>query len=138
MKRILIIEDDTDFLHWLVMALHGNQLHHSATLADAMDMLRRYDFDVVITDLKLPDSAPEKTLALVRACAGNAAVVAITGTMADVTTLAADAAAHKLNLARAEDVTTLVEQAESAKKQKPNFERSVDAVCALALAFAKA
>jgi two-component system, OmpR family, response regulator len=56
-KRILIVEDDADGRHALVrlMIFHGYSIGTAATCAEALELIKTREFDVLLTDISLPD-----------------------------------------------------------------------------------
>ena len=75
MPRILLIEDDP-FCSELVRAhLAGAALHCVRSLGEGLARLAAEPFDVVITDLGLPDSAGIATLEAVQAATGSPVIV---------------------------------------------------------------
>ena len=65
------------------MLRHGDrgfEVTHAPRLADAETELKRTGFDVIISDLTLPDSQGLSTFARLHAVAGNSAIIVISGT----------------------------------------------------------
>jgi DNA-binding response OmpR family regulator len=83
MKRLLIIEDSEDFVSWISLALDADFFTESRhNLKDGIEALTREKFDLVILDLKLPDSSVEATLDQlpgIQTLANCAPVIAMTG-----------------------------------------------------------
>ena len=81
--RILLVEDDPIVAALVRLNLDQAKwgdvsVEHAETLADALARLDRADFDLIVTDLNLPDSAGLDTLdALVRAT--DRLIVVLTG-----------------------------------------------------------
>src|SRR5688572_10975675 len=81
--RILLIEDDPIVAALVRLNLDQAKwgdvsVEHAEALEDALARLRRIDFDLIVTDLNLPDSAGLDTLdALVRAT--DRLIVVLTG-----------------------------------------------------------
>lgn len=63
-RRLLLIEDDRDIARFVSLALEESplELHQAASLAAARALLARLSFDLVITDLMLPDGTAEALL----------------------------------------------------------------------------
>lgn len=76
--RVLLVEDNLDAADALRMALEplGHVVLHAATCADALALAARERFDVVVSDLGLPDGSG---IDIGRALAGRAPVIALTG-----------------------------------------------------------
>jgi DNA-binding response OmpR family regulator len=55
--RVLLVEDDADIrdVFALLIKAEGAQVITAATGQEAIDLARHHDFDVVLTDLGLPD-----------------------------------------------------------------------------------
>ena len=54
-------------------------LTHAASLADGLALLATHPVDAILLDLTLPDSCGLATFTRVHACAGNAAIIVLTG-----------------------------------------------------------
>ncbi len=82
--RVLVIEDDVDHFELLQVRLRrGRGVHHHldhvSTLADARQRLGDANgYDVVVTDLGLPDSRDLETVILLRAAAPATPIVVLT------------------------------------------------------------
>lgn len=91
--KILVIEDDAPFARLLAALLNANGDHHvvesSERLADALDRLATGGFDVVLTDLGLPDSKGLETYRAVRQRAVDVPVLVVSGGDDDALTVAA-------------------------------------------------
>ena len=83
--RVLLIEDDPDYT--LLMNMYINEacgetlryvLESADSLQSGLDLLAREEFDIVLTDLMLPDSRGLETLVKVRAKAPGLPVVVLT------------------------------------------------------------
>ncbi|MDR2128431.1 MAG: sigma-54 dependent transcriptional regulator [Burkholderiaceae bacterium] len=55
--RILVLDDEPDLrtLYELSLLREGHEVRTASTLAEARALLERYEYDVVITDMRLPD-----------------------------------------------------------------------------------
>lgn len=56
-KHILVVDDEPDIRELLeiTLARMGNMTHSAASLGEAHDLLKRYEFDLCLTDMRLPD-----------------------------------------------------------------------------------
>ncbi|HSI61940.1 MAG TPA: response regulator, partial [Candidatus Saccharimonadia bacterium] len=55
--RLLVVEDHRDTLETLEMLLrrHGYEVRTAASIAESLKVAREYDFDVLVSDIGLPD-----------------------------------------------------------------------------------
>jgi PAS domain S-box-containing protein len=76
--KLLLVEDNHDAAETIAMCLeaYGYQVTHVATCADAVRTARQADFDVVLTDLGLPDGSG---IDVGRALSRSVPVVALSG-----------------------------------------------------------
>ena len=86
-KQILIIEDDIAFGKMLTTFLErkGYAVDSSTTGAKAKELMEAGSYDLIITDLKLPDSSGLDLLDHQREVSPNSETIMMTG-YADVTT----------------------------------------------------
>ncbi|MGC2855256.1 PAS domain S-box protein [Novispirillum sp. DQ9] len=81
--RLLLVEDDWADARLLGEHLRGMgerfEMRHAATLADAVDLLGRETFDVVLLDLNLPDARGLEAVHVVREWAEDVPVVVVSG-----------------------------------------------------------
>lgn len=80
--KCLIIDDDPDFADLLVHRLQGADVTIANTRREALDILARRTPDVIILDLRLPDSDPAATMDWIgelKRSAPRAAIVVMTG-----------------------------------------------------------
>lgn len=86
MKRVLLVEDSpTDVLlarHALKL-LGAFECEHVSTLRDAIRALHDGTFDIVLTDLTLPDARGVDAILKIRECAAGAILIACTGSSDD-------------------------------------------------------
>ncbi len=92
--RMLLVEDNPGDVHLIRSGLHAWPDHdfsvaHVETLAAAQDLIRKADFDVILLDLGLPDSAGLLTFEAVREVAGRVPIVVLSGTDSRETGVAA-------------------------------------------------
>ena len=105
-KRILLVEDNEDAATAMSMSLEylGYDVVHAATLREAAALGLREPFDVVVTDLGLPDGSG---LVLGTTLAGRAPLIALSGfgSTEDVArSMAAGFAAHLVKPADPDDI----------------------------------
>jgi PAS domain S-box-containing protein len=76
--KLLLVEDNQDAAETIVMCLevHGYQVTHVSTCADAVRTAREREFDIVLTDLGLPDGSG---IDVGRALSKSLPVVALSG-----------------------------------------------------------
>ena len=79
--RVLLLDDDTACLESLITALKpaGYQCDAFSDPVEAMRAYRKHEYDVVITDLKLPGMNGIQVLKLVRSWKRKTEVILITG-----------------------------------------------------------
>jgi len=81
--NVLLLEDDAEDRLLLTKQLHGRQrgfvISCAGTLKSAIELLGRQSFDVVITDLSVPDSHGFETVSRIRKHSGQAPVIVLTG-----------------------------------------------------------
>lgn len=77
-RRVLLVEDNLDAAESLRAALEpfGHEVMHAATCAEALALATREQFDVVVSDLGLPDGSG---IDIGRALSGRAPVIALSG-----------------------------------------------------------
>ncbi len=108
--RILLVEDNEDAATAMSMSLEylGYDVVHAGTLREAIAVGTREAFDIVVTDLGLPDGSG---LSLGTALAGRAPLIALSGfgSTEDVArSIAAGFAAHLVKPADPDDVHTMI------------------------------
>jgi PAS domain S-box-containing protein len=83
-KRVLIVEDNPmDSSLMTAMLRHregGFEVVHATRLSEAEEHFKRTPFDIVISDLTLPDSEGLSTFSRLNAVAGKAPIIVISGT----------------------------------------------------------
>lgn len=79
--RILVVDDDTAFCIMLKTFLQkkGFEVENAFTAADAQQELSQNHFDIVITDIRLPDSDGLAILQFVKENSANTQVILMTG-----------------------------------------------------------
>jgi len=79
--RILVVDDEssiTDALE-LILGEKGYQVKTATTIAEAIELLARYPFDLVLTDLRLTDSSGLELLAHIKQHSSGIEVILMTG-----------------------------------------------------------
>jgi len=81
MPNILIIEDDTAFCQMLqkFLSRKGHDVHTSYTAPDAKAKFEDFDFDVILTDLRLPDYDGIQLLTEIKEKNNDTQVILMTG-----------------------------------------------------------
>src|SRR5687767_14010532 len=83
-KRVLIVEDNAmDSSLITTMLRHrdgGYEVIHAMRLSEAEEQIKQAAFDVIISDLTLPDSQGLGTFSRLNAIAGNSPIIVISGT----------------------------------------------------------
>ncbi len=81
MPKILIIEDDAAFCEMLqkFISKHGHEAVGSFTALDAKAKMKQMDFDLVLTDLRLPDDDGITLLSDIKKINQNIPVIVMTG-----------------------------------------------------------
>ncbi len=81
MNRILVIDDDEDLreMMHLILAADGNDVEVASDGAAGIARLRERTFDLVVTDIFMPDQDGIETIALVRSEQPQMRIVAISG-----------------------------------------------------------
>jgi two-component system cell cycle response regulator len=97
MIRLLMIKDDIDDAYQqkrflLSSEVEKFQINTCTTIKEALTALRSNEFDIVLTDLNLPDSSGLNTLSEILAYAGETPVIALTGFDDDAVGIAAEKA----------------------------------------------
>ena len=82
--RILLVEDAAAFAHlvreYITDALPGQcEVEHVEMLSEAISSLQSSSFDLILTDLSLPDSSAEDTLSRIHAHACDTPIVVVSG-----------------------------------------------------------
>jgi signal transduction histidine kinase len=79
-ERVLLLEDDPAHAHLIRRALKGfaGSVDHQPTLALALEAARAAKFDLVISDLNVPDAPPEGNVARLRETAPGVPVIVLT------------------------------------------------------------
>ncbi|MDA9004149.1 EAL domain-containing protein [bacterium] len=92
-KRALLIEDDEVDLLTLLRSLSDNsesyQCDHACQLSDARDLINTNDYDIIITDMNLPDSTGLETITKLLSMAGEIPIVVLSGSDDEDVALAA-------------------------------------------------
>ena len=81
---VLLLEDDPEDYHLLRNSVRNQKrqfvIDWVQTLAEAIEKLDRRAFDVVLTDLSVPDSQGMETVTRIRSHSGSAPIIVLTGT----------------------------------------------------------
>src|SRR5688500_3339095 len=90
--RILLIEDSSDDAFLCRRALAGYTVEHVTTLGAALERLAGSPFDLVLSDLNLPDASGLEVIQKLRASHPDVALVVLTGAADEQ--MSVDALAH--------------------------------------------
>lgn len=96
MPRVLIVEDDESSSRIIAQVLSTGG-HDSLFASDgemALDLMRMYDVDVVITDLAMPGINGLRLIRAIRASGDTIPIIAVSGKNADQLLLAEDYGAN--------------------------------------------
>ena len=79
--RVLLVEDDTDSreIFELLLRHHGAEVRAEPCAADALNALRRQDFDVLLSDIQMPGQDGCELLRRVRMFDQDLPALALTG-----------------------------------------------------------
>ena len=79
--RVLLVEDDPDArdLFGLLLEHRGAHVHRESCAADALNALRRGDFDVLLSDIRMPGQDGCELVRRLRAFDGKLPALAISG-----------------------------------------------------------
>lgn len=136
--KTLIIEDDEPSRHVLSLFVEGWEVRQAISLAEGIKLLDEERFELVITDLKLPDSVPSKTVAEVIKHAGSSAVVVVTGMpLTPELEGTADAAIEKIDYQPADIMRDWFETIAREKQSKGGAEVQSRRIYAWAQAYGK-
>jgi DNA-binding NtrC family response regulator len=129
MKRILIIEDDDAVARGIGDMLVGSERITVGSMKAAKEQMRANQFDIIITDMCLPDSNPEQTLSMVSMLGGDAAKIGISGLLeASDIPVGFDAVANKLDLLTPGELLGLIMRAQKHARSVPPLERKAQAI----------
>jgi DNA-binding NtrC family response regulator len=78
---ILVVDDDLEFCEnlWDILRVHAYRVHVAHDAEEAREALRKYEFHVVLLDMKLPGRDGADVLELIRQIEPKTRVVIITG-----------------------------------------------------------
>lgn len=81
MSSILVVDDDTQVLDVMseMLRLEGHQVSVAENGQQAVDQMRDAQFDLVITDLIMPEKEGLETIADIRKRSGQLPIIAISG-----------------------------------------------------------
>jgi DNA-binding NtrC family response regulator len=79
--KILLVDDDVDFSQVLLASLElaDHTVHHAGTVVQARQLLGAERFDVVLTDMVLPDGDGVEVLQLAQRSQGGARLIIMSG-----------------------------------------------------------
>lgn len=129
MRTILILEDDEEVARGIASMLAGSERIIVGTMQAAKEQMRAIDFDIIIADMKLPDSNPEQTLSMVSMLGGDAIKIGISGVieMKEIPE-GFDAVANKLDLLTGGELLALIMRATKCHRATPPLERKTRAI----------
>jgi DNA-binding NtrC family response regulator len=81
MANLLIVDDDQTLLDVLSELFSGMQVHSAASAEEALDLLSKEDYDVVITDIEMSVMSGESLLGFVKTHSPGTPVIFISGSI---------------------------------------------------------
>ena len=84
--KILLVDDDSDIREILKehLILHGGLVAEANDGSKAFEMIKMHDFDVVVSDLRMPNTSGIELIKLVRGYAGKAPRMILMSSFADL------------------------------------------------------
>lgn len=118
--RILAVDDERLLRMSLrvILAREGFQVDTAGTVAEAAALLDRHHYDLVLTDLNLPDATGFEVLGHARAADSSVKVILLTASAEQLSLEAATAAGAEDIIAKPFKLATLVERAREALGQR--------------------
>jgi len=130
MKTILIIENDENVARCIGDMLVGSERITVGTMKAAKEQMAANRFDIIISDMVLPDSPkPEQTLSMVAMLGGDATKIGISGLIESHRIPEGfDAVANKVDLLTPGELLSLIMRAEKHARSVPPLERKTRAI----------
>ena len=127
--KILVIDDDTAFCVMLKTFLEkkGYDVVNAFNAKDALEELNRTQFDIVITDIRLPDSDGLEILRLIKEKSSKTQVILMTGytdIKSAVSAMKSGAFDYVGKPINPDEILHTIKQALIRKEEKKNFETS--------------
>ncbi len=127
--KILVIDDDTAFCVMLKTFLEkkGYDVVNAFNANDALEELNRTQFDIVITDIRLPDSDGLEILRLIKEMSSKTQVILMTGytdIKSAVSAMKSGAFDYVGKPINPDEILHTIKQALIRKEEKKNFETS--------------
>jgi two-component system response regulator DctR len=126
MNKILLVDDDVSYLQLLRILLEfkGFNVTISPCAINALDILEKTKFDLIITDFNMPDMNGIKLAMKVRGEYHDACIMMVTGDFSpDVAETAANAGISRI-LSKPVSITKLLATIRSSLNLKQNFRYS--------------
>jgi CheY-like chemotaxis protein len=109
MRSVLVVEDHFDTRTALVAVLSGwgYQVQSAGTAAEGLDAVSKYTFDVILSDIGLPDETGWEMMKKIRAANKTICGVALTAYSSDLDRELSRAAGFNFHLAKPPDTARL-------------------------------
>ncbi|MDM8522509.1 response regulator [Desulfococcaceae bacterium HSG8] len=80
-EKILVVDDDADILHFIrkMLKIEGFKIRTAANAGDALDWFRSEPFDLVITDIRMPEISGLKLIKEIRYADEETEIIVLTG-----------------------------------------------------------
>jgi CheY-like chemotaxis protein len=79
--RVLLVDDDTEYCEnlWDLLSANEYRVHLAHDAQDAIKAIRKYEFQVVLLDMKLPDRSGDEMVASIRQANHETRILIVTG-----------------------------------------------------------
>ncbi len=117
-ERVLIVDDEKDFLDIIAERLRAREMDVSATTSaeDALNMVEKRSYDVVIMDFMMPAMDGFKALKLMKARRPKMQIILLTGNVPDEKRMEAKALGALNVIEKPPDLKELIQMIKKANK----------------------